>query len=81
MRISDTISNGGEPIHDRLTVAEDCFEHLILVLVGREVQHLRGGVPQVREVVISSVGNAGIIQDVLADCFNECPRGRDSGDG
>ena len=44
------------------------------MLAWGEIQHRRGAMPQVGEVISQPIRNARIVEDVLADCLDERAR-------
>ena len=77
VRVADPVTDRAEIVHDGLTIAEDGLEHRFLVLVRGKVQLLGGQRPQLRQIGIVGVCRLSIVEDMLADGLQECPRRSD----
>ena len=76
MRISGTLAEFCEAIHNRLTIAQDRFEQFVLVLTRGKIQQLGGVAPEIWKIGTLSVGNTRIVKNVLADRFYKRPSRR-----
>jgi len=76
MCIAQTIPDGADVVNDGLDVAEDSFEHLLVMLLRREVERRRGKRPKLRKVRIARVLHVAIVEDVLANGLKQRARCR-----
>jgi len=78
MSIAELITERSERLHDRLATAKDLLEHLLAVIVGRQLQGLGQLAIKRRQIILIGRGRADLIEEPSANVFDQCPRERDS---
>lgn len=76
MAIAVRISEFAEPRNDRRDGSENRFERFAIMLRRREVQVLRKGLVEVRQLRIVVVPNTRILENVFDDRFQQGARER-----